>query len=168
MNAVAAALLALLIAAGGACGSEGGRPHGAPVEGDCSLFIDSVDPPAFYAEVVGAVALPTTSVEARQTAGPEGTAQDGLHFAKFGLFVRGAATVEIEIAETSSGRTLVDWALPAERQDAAPAVRFSSCSDQRWLVFAGGVWVESPGSVTLRVSSRNQTADHVLRVERGW
>lgn len=164
-------LLALAALVPVSCGDDASAPEGV-VEGDCSAFVETLDavPADDYEEVAGVAALPTSSVRAGPVTGPTGTAQEGLHFAKFGLLVRDDVTVEIVAAATSTGRTLVDWALtgPTDGRDAVTGMRLTSCGGGGWLVFAGGVWVESPGTVTLRVTSDERTADHPVTINRAW
>lgn len=129
-----------------------------PPEGlrlSCGDAIPGTAPPPGYRTVAGAVAVPTAVLGYdRSPDGPE----PAWWFAKWGLYVRAGAAVEVRGAPGWAGRARIGWgrdAMPAETVQVGPCPAASAT----WLVFTGGTWVSDPSCVPLVVDSGGQRVD---------
>jgi hypothetical protein len=117
----------------------------------------SPDPPGSYRVVVQDVAVPAAPVLQANESGETDPAMR--LFAKWGLFVRAGAPVDLQVRSGWENRARIGWGSPASP---AVAVHVPACpgpSGQAvWLSFAGGTWVAQPACVPLIVRSRGQEA----------
>jgi hypothetical protein len=78
-------------------------------------------------------------------------------FAKSALFVASGASVALSVPEEWMGRLTIGWGGPGTRSH---NFHVSGCaataSQHRWLVFAGGFWIDSPACVPVLVRSGAQ------------
>ena len=129
----------------------------------CAHPIDGGPPPADYEVVLGAVALPTSSVSRAIGAADSGGGATRL-FAKAGLLVRAGQAVELQVGAPTGNRLGIGWGgWPSQ-----PSRRFvvPPCPDGKgtgWLVFAGGYWIDQPLCLPVTV----RVADMVQRVTIG-
>ena len=85
---------------------------------------------------------------------------NGLLFAKGGLWARGTANLRITV--TSPSDALVGWGKPSTP---ARQVVIPRCGGSQWRVWPGGLHVDKPGTVALVAESaeRRDTVDIVVR-----
>ncbi|MEU8658136.1 hypothetical protein [Actinoplanes philippinensis] len=157
-------VIALLMMAGAAgCGDEpgivdpspavprSGRSTAGPVVG-CTHAIAHEDAPGeTYQVVAGVVAVPARD----QMLEPgEPTSGDGptRRFAKWGLLVRGGATVDLALLPGWADRARLSWGDTS--YEPATAVRVTACPETAgWSVFAGGAWVAEADCVPIRITT---------------
>lgn len=94
--------------------------------------------------------------------GPTGTPIEGLTFVKFGLPVAAASQVKLEVAQPSDQRILMEWG----SVEPSLGLSFGPCPGEpsRWIVFAGGLWVEEPVYLRLNVTADDRSATHDLGI----
>ncbi len=101
--------------------------------------------------ISNAVVLPKVALQANRTGEFDPSAK---WFAKVGLFVRSGASFMLSVPDDWMGRLSIGWGSPATR---TMNLHVSGCtSDIRWLVFAGGFWVDEPSCVPIVVNSGSQ------------
>ncbi len=118
----------------------------------CEQSIAAVPaPPGGFEVVLGAVALPTATVQAAalQTAVSGEADPDARLFAKTGLLVLGGADFEVIVPDDARPGFSVGWGSPAVRSRAVSV----ACDAEGWLAFAGGYWVSEVGCRALLVRS---------------
>lgn len=160
-------LILVVVVASAGCLGGGEQPAAvqAPstVEVPCSQAIDAVDGigPSYVARgsAGGFVALPSAgllpsgSLQLGRT-GSAGSELEGFRFSKFGLLVRRARSVSVEVTG-SPGEAVLDYVHP---DTPAGVMRVGPCiSEREWVVFAGGVWVIEPGCVEVLATSGNES-----------
>lgn len=115
---------------------------------DCASAIDALDrSPDGFRRVAGVVAIPVDTVhEIDASVGPP-------HFAKIPLAVQPGAVARIVVHQPRRGPVTVQLGGTAP----AGTVRVADCvaaGGARWLVFAGGIWVDRPTCVRLEVVAK--------------
>ncbi len=102
--------------------------------------------------VRGVIALPASPGERRAL--QTGRTSSGWLFAKWGLWVRGGARVQLIVPTPLRHRLTITWGNAGEGNHGARMVdRGCSAGHARWLNFAGGYWVRRPMCATLIVET---------------
>ena len=135
---------------------------------DCSSYIDVVSyvPEGF--RVVQEVSAINSTIVHQQ--GRQGTADDPespLRFSKIALLVRPNQQFQVSVGEGSPELTRVGWSSatsnsPVERISVGPCPGDSD----RWLVFAGGVWITKPSCVELVFQISNASTSVLLSIAK--
>jgi hypothetical protein len=119
----------------------------------CQDAIASQDSPDSNLSVVfDQVALPTSNaLQANRSSEPNGSTR---LFAKIGLLIASGASFELVVPAEWVGHLMIGWGNPGIRTS---RLHVSGCvantTQKRWLVYAGGYWVDTPACVPLRVTA---------------
>ena len=124
---------------------------------DCSSYIDVVSelPEGFRIEQ-GVSAINSTIIHQQGRRGTDAAPESPLRFSKIALLVRPNQGFQISIGEGAPESTRVGWS-PAMSNSPVQRISVGPCpgDDDRWLVFAGGVWVTEPSCVELVFQTPN-------------
>ena len=124
---------------------------------DCSSYIDVVsDLPEGFNVVEGVSAIHSTIVHQQGRQGTDDDPESPLRFSKIALLVRPNQSFQVSVGENSPEPTRIGWSSatsnsPVQRISVGPCPGHSD----RWLVFAGGVWVTEPSCVELLFQTPN-------------
>lgn len=120
--------------------------------GSIQAFAHPLDP-SEWSIAAGSAAFVSGPPVERGRDGPADSAVDGLQFAKFGLAVREGTDVTLT-AQDGPHRALLGWGTdePARQLD------YSGCPGEgdRWLVFAGGLWVPDADCYAIEVRAGSE------------
>lgn len=138
---------ACLLAAACTSGKDEPQAFEGSMAGASELRCDEsdLDEPSEGQEVAGGVVLAGTY--RAEEAGRE----DGLMFAKGGLWVQGDSRVRITVVSPSD--TLLSWGKPGRP---APQVVVPPCEGSTWRVWPGGFSVNGPSTVDLSVETAQE------------
>ena len=131
---------------------------------DCSSYIDVVsDLPEGFRVVQEVSAINSTIVHQQGRQGTDAAAESALRFTKIALLVRPNQRFQVSVGEGSPETTRVGWSSatsssPVQRVSVGPCAGDSD----RWLVFAGGVWVTEPSCVELVFQSSNGSTNRIV------
>jgi hypothetical protein len=130
-----------------------GAPH---VTLTCIEGFPEVAPTPELTVVLGVVALPTaeTMAAALQTSASGEVDPSARLFAKWGLYVRADAALELIVPDEVADRFSIGWGPPAPRTRRLVVDRCRGNSE--WLAFVGGYWVRDPGCMPLLVRTGGQ------------
>ena len=133
---------------------------------DCSSHIDVVsDVPEGFRVVQEVSAINSTIVHQQGRQGTDAAPESPLRFSKIALLVRPNQRFQVSVGEGSPESTRVGWSSatsssPVQRISVGPCAGDSD----RWLVFAGGVWVTEPSCVELVFQSSNGSTTVLLSI----
>ncbi len=133
---------------------------------DCSSHIDVVsDVPEGFRVVQEVSAINSTIVHQQGRQGTDAAPESLLRFSKIALLVRPNQRFQVSVGEGSPESTRVGWSSatsssPVQRISVGPCAGDSD----RWLVFAGGVWVTEPSCVELVFQSSNASTSVLLSI----
>lgn len=138
---------ACLFAAACTSGKDEPQAFEGRLAGASELRCDESDlvEPSEGQEVAGGVVLASTYKA--EEAGRE----DGLKFAKGGLWVKGDSRVRLTVVSPLG--TLLSWGKPGRP---APQVVVPPCEGSKWRVWPGGFYVNGPSTVDLLVETAQE------------
>lgn len=140
-----------------------------PEGGERLSCVDSVateaDPGERYRIVAETVAVSSQVLQPNEISDSQGPTR---LFAKWGLYVRAGAAVEVQVAPGWENRVRIGWGGPATpvttvQVEACPATSTSAA----WSVFTGGTWVASPECVPLMIWTEGRQVEVRLAVGAG-
>ena len=135
---------------------------------DCSSHIDIVsDVPEGFRVVQEVSAINSTIVHQQGRQGTDTAPESPLRFSKIALLVRPNQRFQVSVGEGSPESTRVGWSSatsssPVQRISVGPCTGDSD----RWLVFAGGVWVTEPSCVELVFQTPNASTSVLLSIAK--
>ena len=135
---------------------------------DCSSYIDVISElPDGFRVVQGVSAINSTIVHQQGRQGTDDDPESPLRFSKIPLLVRPNQRFQISVGEGSPESTGVGWS-SATSNSPVQRISVGPCPGDadRWLVFAGGVWVTKPSCVELVFQSSNASTSVLLSIAK--
>ena len=119
----------------------------------CRNFIDQHPPPPDFENVLGVVALPTSSKAAALQTGRTGDPDPAVRlFAKNGLVIKAGTTFELVVPDEAKDMVSIGWGVGPIKPSRRVTVSCpAGTSSSGWLAYPGGYWAPQPACVPLIV-----------------
>lgn len=130
-----------------------GSPIASSAAQVCGNFIDHDPPRPDFENVLGVVALPTSSKAAARGTSRGGDPDPAVRlFAKTGLVIRAGTTFELVVPDEAKDMVSIGWGVGPVKPSRRVTVSCpAGASSSGWLAYPGGYWAPRPACVPLIV-----------------